>query len=183
MTAFRRVWQLLVGRPLAPLDLLTRHAIAVTSLLAWGGLGADGPSSSCYGSEEAFLALAHCTPLALFLALATAVTVFIISLGCDQVIALFPTGGGYCVATSLLATSAVIALCFTINRRYAYTRAQLAKEDELFSGKPPEADEATAPGRPDPSQPPAVLLVGKHRGASMRVLLWVTGCFPGTSAT
>ena len=161
MTAFRKVRQLLVGRPFDPLDPRTRHAIAVTSLLAWGGLGADGPSSSCYGSEEAFLALAHCTPLALFLALATAVIVFIIALGCNQ----------------------VIALCFTINRRYAATRAQLAKEDELFSGKPPEADEATAPGRPDPSQPTAVLLVGKHRGASMRVLLWVTGCFPGTSAT
>ncbi|KVU48354.1 hypothetical protein WK70_37470 [Burkholderia cepacia] len=183
MTAFRKVRQLLVGRPLAPLDPRTRHAIAVTPLPAWGGLGADGLSSSCYGPEEAFLALAHRTPLALFLALATAATVFIIALGCNQVIALFPTGGGYCVATSLLATSAVIALCFTINRRYAYTRTQLAKEDELFSGKPPEVDEATAPGRPDPSQPPAVLLVGKHRGASMRVLLRVTGCFPGTSAT
>ncbi len=183
MTAFRKVRQLLVGRPLAPLDPRTRHAIAVTPLPAWGGLGADGLSSSCYGSEEAFLALAHRTPLALFLALATAATVFIIALGCNQVIALFPTGGGYCVATSLLATSEVIALCFTINRRYAATRAQLAKEDELFSGKPPEVDEAPASGEPDPSQPPVVLLAGKHRGASMRVLLWVTGCFPGTSAT
>lgn len=183
MTAFRKVWQLLVGRPFDPLDPCTRRAIAVTPLLAWGGLGADGPSSSCYGSEEAFLALAHCTPLALFLALATAVTVFIISLGYNRMIALFPTGGGHRVATSLLATSTVIALCFTINHRYTYTRAQLAKEDELFSGKPPEVDEAPAPGRPDPSQPTAVLLVGKHRGASMRVLLWVTGCFPGTSAT
>ncbi len=183
MTAFRRVWQLLVGRPFDPLDPRTRHAIAVTPPLAWGGLGADGLSSSRYGPEEAFLALAHRTPLALFLALATAATVFIIALGCNQVIALFPTGGGYCVATSLLATSEVIALCFTINRRYAATRAQLAKEDELFSGKPPEVDEAPASGEPDPSQPPAVLLVGKHRGASMRVLLWVTGCFPGTSAT
>ncbi len=155
----------------------------MTPLPAWGGLGADGLPSACYGSEEAFLALAHRTPLALFLALATAATVFIISLGYNQMISLFPTGGGYCVATSLCVTSAVIARCFTVNRRYAATRAQLAKEDELFSGKPPEAGEATAPGEPDPSQQPAVLLVGKHRGASMRVLLWVTGCFPGTSAT
>ncbi|MGN8184967.1 hypothetical protein ACTJLD_03165 [Burkholderia sp. 22088] len=94
MTAFRRVWQLLVGRLFDPLDPRTRHAIAVTPLLARGGLGADGLSSACYGPEEAFLALAHRTPLALFLALATAATVFIISLGCNQVIALFPTGGG-----------------------------------------------------------------------------------------
>ncbi|WP_425126982.1 hypothetical protein [Burkholderia cepacia] len=183
MTAFQKVRQLLVGRPFDPLDPRTRHAIAVTPPLAWGRLGADGLSSSCYGSEEAFLALAHRTPLALFLALATAATVFIISLGYNRMIALFPTGGGHRVATSLLATSTVIALCFTINHRYTYTRAQLAKEDELFSGKPPEVDEAPAPGRPDPSQPTAVLLVEKHRGASMRVLLWVTGCFPGTSAT
>ncbi|WP_407711909.1 hypothetical protein [Burkholderia cepacia] len=41
-----------------------------------------------------FRALAHRTPLALFLALATAATMFIIALGCNQVIALFPTGGG-----------------------------------------------------------------------------------------
>lgn len=79
----------------------------------------------------------------------------------------------------MLVTSAVIALCFMINRHYAYTRAQLAKEDALFSGKPPEVDEATAPGKPDPSQPTAVLLVGKHRGASMHALLWVNRLFPG----
>ncbi len=91
----------------------------MTPPLAWGGLGADGLSSACYGPEEVFRALAHRTPLALFLALATAATVFIISLGYNQGIALFPTGGGYRVATSLFVTSAVIALCFTINRQYA----------------------------------------------------------------
>ncbi len=42
MTAFRKVRQLLVGRPFDPLDPRTRHAIAVTPLLARGGLGADG---------------------------------------------------------------------------------------------------------------------------------------------
>ena len=67
------------------------------------GLGADGLSSSCYGPEEAFLALGQHTQLALFLALATAATVFIIALGYNQVIELFPTGGGgYRVATALL---------------------------------------------------------------------------------
>ena len=106
MTAFQKVWQLLVGKPLDPLDPRTRHAIAVTPLLAWVGLGADGLSSSCYGLEEAFLALAHYTPLALFLALAAAATVFIIALGYNRGIAPFPTGGGYCVATSLFVTSA-----------------------------------------------------------------------------
>jgi hypothetical protein len=97
------MWQLLFGKPLDPLDPRTRHAIAVTPILAWVGLGADGLSSSCYGPEEAFLALGQHTQLALFLALATAATVFIIALGYNQVIELFPTGGGgYRVATALL---------------------------------------------------------------------------------
>lgn len=103
MATMTKMWQLLVGKPLDPLDPRTRHAIAVTPLLAWVGLGADGLSSSCYGPEEAFLALGQHTPLALFLALATAATVFIIALGYNQVIELFPTGGGgYRVATALL---------------------------------------------------------------------------------
>jgi len=103
MTAVDKMWQLLFGKPLDPLDPRTRHAIAVTPILAWVGLGADGLSSSCYGPEEAFLALGQHTPLALILALATAATVFIIALGYNQVIELFPTGGGgYRVATALL---------------------------------------------------------------------------------
>ena len=103
MTAVNKMWQLLFGKPLDPLDPRTRHAIAVTPILAWVGLGADGLSSSCYGPEEAFLALGQHTQLALFLALATAATVFIIALGYNQVIELFPTGGGgYRVATALL---------------------------------------------------------------------------------
>jgi amino acid transporter len=103
MTAVNRIWQLLFGKPLDPLDPRTRHAIAVTPILAWVGLGADGLSSSCYGPEEAFLALGQHTQLALLLAFATAATVFIIALGYNQVIELFPTGGGgYRVATALL---------------------------------------------------------------------------------
>jgi hypothetical protein len=81
MTAVNRIWQLLFGKPLDPLDPRTRHAIAVTPILAWVGLGADGLSSSCYGPEEAFLALGQHTQLALLLAFATAATVFIIALG------------------------------------------------------------------------------------------------------
>lgn len=102
MATRNKVWRLIVGAPLDPLAPRTRHAIAVTPLLAWVGLGADGLSSSCYGPEEAFLALGQHTALALFLALATALTVFIIALGYNQVIELFPTGGGgYRVATAL----------------------------------------------------------------------------------
>ncbi len=81
----------------------TRRHITLIAFLAWVGLGADGLSSSNYGPEVAFLALGDHTGLALFLALATAVTVFVIAVAYNQVIELFPTGGGgYKVATRLL---------------------------------------------------------------------------------
>ncbi len=103
MAELAKWWKVLAGKPLDPLDPGTRHAIAVAPVLAWVGLGADGLSSSCYGPEEAFLALGAHTPLAVFLAFATAATGFIIAVGYNQVIELFPTGGGgYRVATALL---------------------------------------------------------------------------------
>jgi len=99
-TALRK---LVKGSPLDPLDQRTRRAITVIPLLAWVGLGADSLSSSCYGPEQSFLALGPNTHLGLYLALATAFTVFIVSLGYNQVIELFPSGGGgYKVATSLI---------------------------------------------------------------------------------
>ncbi len=100
------LWNLrrkLFGKPLDPLDSKTRRHIALVAFFAWVGLGADGISSSCYGPEEAFRALGDHTQLGLYLALATAVTVFIIALAYNQVIELFPTGGGgYRVATRLI---------------------------------------------------------------------------------
>ena len=33
------------------------HSLSLVAFLAWVGLGSDGLSSSCYGPEEAFLAL------------------------------------------------------------------------------------------------------------------------------
>jgi len=95
--------KLLLGNPLNPLNpAILRHA-SLIAFLAWVGLGADGLSSSCYGPEEAFLALGSHTHFALYIAIATAITVFVISLGYNQVIALFPSGGGgYKVATQLL---------------------------------------------------------------------------------
>jgi amino acid transporter len=96
-----RTW--ILGAPLDPLNKETRHSIALVAFFAWVGLGADGISSSCYGPEETFRALGEHTGLGLYLALATAVTVFIIALAYNQVIELFPTGGGgYRVATKLI---------------------------------------------------------------------------------
>ena len=98
-----KVRDLVLGRALDPLKSETRHSLALVAFLAWVGLGADGLSSSAYGPEEAFKALGVHTHFGLYLAIATAVTVFIISLAYNQIIELFPTGGGgYRVATSLI---------------------------------------------------------------------------------
>jgi hypothetical protein len=93
----------LLGAPLDPFSSQTRQHIALVAFLAWIGLGADGLSSSCYGPEEAFLALGEHAHLALYMAAATALTVFVIAVGYNQVIELFPSGGGgYKVATNLI---------------------------------------------------------------------------------
>jgi len=95
--------EVLLGKPLDPLKSETRHSLALVAFLAWVGLGADGLSSSAYGPEEAFKALGDHGHFGLYLAIATAVTVFIISLSYNQIIELFPTGGGgYRIATVLL---------------------------------------------------------------------------------
>lgn len=92
-----------LGKPQDPLSRTTHKRLALTIFLAWVGLGADGLSSACYGPEQAFLALREHPGLALWLALATAVTVFIIAFAYNRVITLFPNGGGgYKVATRLL---------------------------------------------------------------------------------
>ena len=81
------------------------HSLSLVAFLAWVGLGSDGLSSSCYGPEEAFLALGSHQYLAVFLAMLMALTVFIISASYSQTIDKFPTGGGgYLVATKLLGT-------------------------------------------------------------------------------
>ena len=91
------------GAPRDPLAPGARHGIALMAVFAWIGLGADGLSSSAYGPAESYLALGQHNPLALYLAIATAVTVFIIALAYNQVIELFPSGGGgYKVATKLV---------------------------------------------------------------------------------
>jgi amino acid transporter len=93
----------LLGKTLDPLNPKTRKTMLLAAFLAWIGLGADGLSSACYGPEASYLALGSHNHLALYLAIAIAFTVFIIAIGYNQIIALFPTGGGgYKVATQLL---------------------------------------------------------------------------------
>ncbi len=103
MSLYSELRTKVIGAPLDPLSAETRRNIALVAFFAWVGLGADGISSSCYGPEESFRALGEHTGLGLYLALATAATVFIIALAYNQVIELFPTGGGgYRVATKLI---------------------------------------------------------------------------------
>src|SRR5438270_13792199 len=110
MPTTKQISEALLGTALDPFSKQTRQHIALVAFLAWVGLGADGISSSCYGPEEAFRALGEHTDLGLYLALATAATVFIIALAYNQVIELFPTGGGgYRVATRLIGPSAGLA--------------------------------------------------------------------------
>jgi hypothetical protein len=89
-----------IGKSLDPPNVQGREHLALAAFLAWVGLGADGMSSAACGPQEAFLALGANSDLGLYLALATAVTVFIIALAYNQVIELFPTGGGYRVCVS-----------------------------------------------------------------------------------
>jgi hypothetical protein len=94
---------LLVGKPRDPTDPRIFHHVSLIAFLAWVGLGADGLSSSAYGPEAIFRALGSHTYLAVFLTLAVAGTVFIISFAYSLLIEHFPGGGGgYLVATKLL---------------------------------------------------------------------------------
>src|SRR5881227_2954757 len=103
MPGKRKLTDIILGAPLDPFSKETRQHVVLVAFLAWIGLGADGLSSSCYGPEEAFLALGEHRHLGLYLAMATAITVFIIAVAYNQVIELFPSGGGgYKVATSLI---------------------------------------------------------------------------------
>ena len=100
---FRRVKVFLFGAPRNLFDPRVFHQISLVAFFAWVGLGADGISSSAYGPEEAYLALGGHTVLALFVAVATVITVFVISGSYSQIIEAFPSGGGgYIVASKLL---------------------------------------------------------------------------------
>lgn len=100
---WERLRTFFIGKAKDPLSPDVFHKVSLVAFLAWVGLGSDGLSSSCYGPEEAFLALGSHTFLALVLAVLMAVTVFVISASYSQIIEQFPTGGGgYLVATKLL---------------------------------------------------------------------------------
>lgn len=103
----KRIKLFLVGQSQDPFSKDNRKHLALIAFLAWIGLGADGLSSSCYGPALGYQALGQYHHLGLFLALLTAGTVFLIALSYNQVIELFPNGGGgYKVAKVLLGNTA-----------------------------------------------------------------------------
>ncbi|HVE44170.1 MAG TPA: APC family permease [Gammaproteobacteria bacterium] len=136
MQFLNRLKMLIIGHPLNPFNPQTTKHVSLIALLAWIGLGADGLSSSCYGPQEAYLALGTHSHLALYIAIATAITVFVISIGYNQVIELFPSGGGgYKVASQLLGPRLGLVSGSALIVDYALTIAvSLASAmDALFS--------------------------------------------------
>src|SRR5688500_12960886 len=102
-TVTEKVTTLLVGKPLDLEDRRVYQHVSLIAFFAWVGLGADGLSSSCYGPAEAFEHLREHSYLAIFLALATMFTVFVISACYSHIIEAFPSGGGgYLVASKIL---------------------------------------------------------------------------------
>jgi amino acid transporter len=145
---FGTLGRAIVGKPLDPFSTVSREHIALVAFFAWVGLGADGLSSACYGPAEAFLALGEHQHLGLYLALLTAVTVFVIALAYNQVIELFPSGGGgYKVATRLLGPHAGVVSGSALMVDYVLTIAiSIASgTDALFSLLPSDWGDAKIP--------------------------------------
>src|SRR3954468_13807481 len=101
-TRWQKLIRALLGGPKDILDPPLFQHIALAAFLAWVGLGADGLSSSAYGPEEAFKNLGQHQYLAVFLAIATGLTVLVISAAYTKIIEHFPFGGGGYIVTSRL---------------------------------------------------------------------------------
>ncbi|HEX9049365.1 MAG TPA: APC family permease [Anaeromyxobacter sp.] len=138
-----RIRRALFGAPRDPQDPHVHHTISLVALLAWVGLGADGLSSSAYGPDEAFRALGSHAYLAVALALATGVTVLVISVAYGQIIKRFPFGGGgYVVASELLGARVGVVSGAALLVDYVLTiSVSIASSgDAIFSFLPRGAD-------------------------------------------
>ena len=126
----------IIGGALNPNDPDLYHNLSLIAFFAWVGLGADGLSSSCYGPEEAFRTLGAHKFLSLFVAMASAFTIFIISASYSQIIELFPSGGGgYLVASKLLSPGwgMVSGCALLIDYVLTITVSVASGADALFS--------------------------------------------------
>jgi amino acid transporter len=133
---FERSRRRFIGAPRDINEPSLFHKISLIPLLAWIGLGADGLSSSSYGPEEAFKALGPHTYLAIFIAIATALTVFIIAYAYSRIIERFPNGGGgYMVATHTISSKAgvVAGSALLVDYILTITVSLASCGDALFS--------------------------------------------------
>ncbi len=131
-----RIKHKIIGAPRDVNEPSIFHKLSLIPLLAWIGLGADGLSSSSYGPEEAFRTLGSHTYLAVFIALATAFTVVIISYSYTRIIEHFPHGGGgYIVATHTISKDAgVISGCaLLVDYMLTITVSLVSCGDAIFS--------------------------------------------------
>lgn len=136
----KRMKEIVIGKARKPDDPTIFHKISLIAFFAWIGLGADGLSSSSYGPDEAFRTLIAHPSLAIFVALGTAITVFVISASYQQIIELFPTGGGgYIVASKLLSpTLGMISGCaLLVDYVLTITLSIASGTDALLSFLPP----------------------------------------------
>jgi len=138
-SAVQRLRRFVIGKARSPHDPQVFHRLSLIAFLAWVGLGADPLSSSCYGPEEAFLALGGHYRLGILVALASASTILIISASYSQIIELFPTGGGgYLVASKLLSpTLGMVSGCaLLLDYVLTITISVASGTDALFSFLP-----------------------------------------------
>ena len=136
-----RMKRLVLGGELNPFDKKIFHSMALLPFFAWVGLGADGLSSSSYGPEEAWHVLHGYPALGLFVALGTAITIFVLSAAYSQIIEMFPGGGGgYLVASKLLSpTTGMVSGCaLLIDYVLTISISIAAGADAIFSFLPPE---------------------------------------------
>jgi amino acid transporter len=135
----QRVKKLVIGEARSLSDPALFHKLSLIAFFAWVGLGADGITSSCYGPEEAFLTFGHHIYLSIFVAIGAVITIFVISASYNQIIDLFPTGGGgYLVASKLLSPSlGMISGCaLLIDYLLTITLSIASGTDALFSFLP-----------------------------------------------
>jgi amino acid transporter len=135
----KKIRHRIVGKPLNVEEPSLFHKLSLIPLLAWIGLGADGLSSSSYGPEEAFRTIGSHSYLAVFLAVATAFTVFIISYAYSRIIEHFPHGGGgYIVASHTIGRNVgVVSGCaLLVDYMLTITVSVASCGDAIFSFVP-----------------------------------------------
>lgn len=143
MSTLRKIQTKVVGLPRNINDPSIFHKLSLIALLSWIGLGADGLSSSSYGPAEAFGVIVDRPYLAVFIALATAFTVFIISYSYSRIIEYFPHGGGgYIVATHTLGKQAgvISGSALLVDYVLTITVSIAACGDAIFSFIPGQSE-------------------------------------------